>query len=203
MLLFKIHVSVLVQALQGGWRNYTPFGHKKWRIKTRFFRWYDGEMMIAINCNWIQISIVSWIRDILVRIRIRRYVPLTYGSEFILGSGLRIRIRIQIPDPGVRKAPDPDLQYCFLNVLLLFFACWWKDPDPDVDPDPDLNKWWRIRIQEAQVKNTKILWCGSRSGCRSRSGSEQIMTYLRISGSVIFWSGSADLNHWLKDLDLF
>jgi|LakMenE01Jun11ns_1017448.scaffolds.fasta_scaffold9551482_2 hypothetical protein len=87
MLLFKIHVSVLVQALQGGWRNYTPFGHKKWRIKTRFFRWYDGEMMIAINCNWIQISIVSWIRDILVRIRIRRYVPLTYGSEFILGSG--------------------------------------------------------------------------------------------------------------------
>ena len=77
-------------------------------------------MMIAINCNWIQISIVSWIRDILVRIRIRRYVPLTYGSEFILGSGLRIRIRIQIPDPGVRKALDPDLQYYFLNVLLLF-----------------------------------------------------------------------------------
>ena len=78
--------------------------------------------MIAINCNWIQISIVSWIRDILVRIRIRRSVPLTYGSEFILGSGLRIRIRIQIPDPGVRKAPDPDLLYCFLNVLLLFFC---------------------------------------------------------------------------------
>jgi hypothetical protein len=23
------------------------------------------------------------------------------------------------------------------------------------------------------------------------------------SGSVIFWSGSADLNHWLKDLDLY
>jgi hypothetical protein len=63
---------------------------------------------------------------------------------------LRIRIRIQIEDQGVRKAPDPDLQYCFLNVLLLFFACWWKDPDPD------LNKWWRIRIQEAQVE-LKIL----------------------------------------------
>jgi hypothetical protein len=46
-----------------------------------------GKMIIAINCNWIQISIVSWIRDILVRIRIRRSVPLTYGSEFILGSG--------------------------------------------------------------------------------------------------------------------
>ena len=44
-------------------------------------------MMIAINCNWIQISIVSWIRDILVRIRIRRSLPLTYGSGFILGSG--------------------------------------------------------------------------------------------------------------------
>jgi hypothetical protein len=60
MLLFKTHVSC-------------------------FFRWYDGEMMIAINCNWVQISIVSWIRDILVRIR--RSVPLTYGSRFILGSG--------------------------------------------------------------------------------------------------------------------
>jgi hypothetical protein len=84
---------------------------------------------------------------------------------------LRIRIRIQISDPGVGKAPDPDLQYCFLNVLLLFFACWWKDPDPDVDPDPDHNKWWRIRIQEAQVKTTKILWCWSRSGCRSKSWS--------------------------------
>ena len=70
---------------------------------------------------------------------------------------LRIQIRIQIPDPGVRKAPDPHLQYCFFNVLLLFFACWWKDPDPDVDPDPDLNKWWWIRIQEAQVKNTNSL----------------------------------------------
>ena len=93
MLLFKIHVSLLIQALQGGWRNYTPFGHKKWRIKTRFFLWYDGEMMIAINCNWIQISIVSWIRDILVRIR--RSVPLIYGYEFIVGSGSGFRYRIQ------------------------------------------------------------------------------------------------------------
>ncbi len=52
-------------------------------------------MMIAINCNWIQITIVSWIRDILVRIRIRRSVPLTYGYEFILGSGSGFRYRIQ------------------------------------------------------------------------------------------------------------
>ena len=147
MLLFKIHVSVLVQALQGGWRNYTPFGHKKWRIKTRFFRWYDGEMMIAINCNWIQISIVSWIRDILVRIRIRRSVPLTYGYEFILGSGSGFRYRIQ----GSEKHRIRICNTAFWMYFYFFFACWWKDPDPD------LNKWWRIRIQEAQVKNTNSL----------------------------------------------
>ncbi len=69
-------------------------------LKPVFFLCYDGEMMIAINRNWIQISIVSWIRDILVQIRIRRSVPLTYGSEFILGSssgfesGFRYRIQV-------------------------------------------------------------------------------------------------------------
>ena len=124
---------------------------------------------------------------------------------------IRIYIRIRAPDSNPdsdtgsrgQKSTGSGSAILLFECTFTFFACLWKDPDPDVDPDPDLNKWWRIRIQEAQVKNTKILWCGSRSGCRSRSGSEQIMTYLRISGSVIFWSGSADLNHWLKDLDLF
>ena len=136
MLLFKIHVSLLVQALQGGWRNYTPFGHKKWRIKTRFFRWYDGEMMIAINCNWIQISIVSWIRDILVRIR--RSVPLIYGYEFIVGSGSGFRYRIQ----GSEKHRIRICNTAFWMYLYFF----------------------------------PLLMEGSGSGCRSRSGSEQMMT---------------------------
>jgi hypothetical protein len=35
------------RAYRGGWRNYTPFGHKKWRIKTRFFLWDDGKMVIT------------------------------------------------------------------------------------------------------------------------------------------------------------
>ncbi len=121
---------------RGGWRNYTPFGHKKWRIKTRFFRWYDGEMMIAINCNWIQISIVSWIRDILVRIRIRRPVPLTYGYEFILGSGSGFRYRIQ----GSEKHRICNTAFW----MFFYFFC--------------------------------LLMGGSGSGCRSRSGSEQMMT---------------------------
>jgi hypothetical protein len=138
MLLFKIHVSVLVQALQGGWRNYTPFGHKKWRIKTRFFLWYDGEMMIAINCNWIQITIVSWIRDILVRIRIHRSVPLTYGYEFILGS-----------------APAPD-------------------SDTGSRGQKSTGSGSAVLLFECSFTIFCLLMEGS--GCRSRSGSEQMMT---------------------------
>ncbi len=74
-----------------------------------------------------------------------------------------------------KKSSGSGSAILLFECTFIFFECWWKDPEPYVDPDPDLNKWWRIRIQEAQVKNTKILWRGSRSGCRSRSGSEQMM----------------------------
>ena len=125
------------------------------------FLWYDGKMMIAINCNWIQISIVSWIRDILVRIRIRRSVPFTYGSKFILGSGSRSMIFWS-------GSADPN-HYNWIQIIIVL---WIRDI--------------LVRIRRSEPLT---------------QGSGSILGF--GSGSVIFWSGSADLNHWLKDLDLY
>jgi hypothetical protein len=98
-----------------------------------------------------------WIRDILVRIRIRVAASLTYGS----GSGY--------PDPAFLsvEVPTKNEFLCFyyffestfssvfldkkskrshkieeIKVFLIFFTCRWKDLDPDsykimTDPDPD------------------------------------------------------------------
>ncbi len=78
-----------------------------------------------------------WIREILVRIRIRGSVPLTNGSGscFILQ-----RLTCSLQKIIFFKV----FSFYFLKVhwfFLLFFACWWKDPDPGpfkimTDSDP-------------------------------------------------------------------
>jgi hypothetical protein len=76
-----------------------------------------------------------WIRDILVRIRIRirilGSVPLSNGS----GRPKNIRIRIR----NTSKKLERSHKTVEIKAFLTVFAWWWKDPEPDpylwlVDP---------------------------------------------------------------------
>ena len=73
-----------------------------------------------------------------------------YALKYMgLGSGIRDpgsgKNPFRIPDPEVKKAPDPgswirirntaiNSQSCINQSFSVFYACWWKDPE--LEPEP-------------------------------------------------------------------
>jgi hypothetical protein len=148
--------------------------------------WYFGPDPPIRTTNsriWIYIRIRLRIRDILVRIRIRRSEPLQLDPDHHCAVdpwyfGL---------DPQIRTTTTE-------SRSSLWSVIFWSR---SADPTTDSRIWIYIRIQLwicdilVRIRRSEPLAQGS--GSIVGSG----------SGSMIFWSGSADPNHWLKDLDLY
>jgi hypothetical protein len=116
----------------------------------------------------------------------------TTGSRIWIYIRIRLRIHDILVRIRIRRSEPPQLNpdhHCAVDP-------WYFGPDPQIRTT-DSRIWIyiriRFRIRDILVRIRRSEPLAQGSGSILGSG----------SGSMIFWSGSADLNHWLKDLDLY